>query len=623
VKQGVADVAIQFGLAGRQVAEFARQSETIAVIHKAFSVTAGSLGILRTALNPVLTGFRDLTQVGLSFLPGIAKSLAAVGVRFGEWLQKIVASGKAAEWISNALATLKQLGGILSNVGGILKSVFSAASASGSGFLGVIGQAVRQLNLFLKTAQGQTALKSIFTGLATIGSSLAPVIGALVIGLGTLAKPVGQLAQLIGPILTTAITALAPALASLAPGLKALFDGLGQAVTLIAPALKPLGVAIGQIGVAIGPILPVVADLVSQLVSGLAPILGGLFVALGPLVLALVQLAGAFTPLIPPLAQIIVQLVSGLVPALTPLIGILAQIAGVVGQFLVSALGMLASAIVPLLPQLSQMAQTVGNQLLIVLVALSPALLQVLQALLPLLPQLLATIPPFVQLVVAITPLLVLLIRLSAVVLRTLLPPIVSAIGIFLSFGNAQTAAIRATSGLIGMITRLPGQIVGALKSAGSWLYNTGRNVVVGLWNGIASLGSWLSSRVWSWVKSVLPTAVKWALGIHSPSKVMAKLGRYAGMGLAVGIDASRTGVSRAATRLAGAAIPAIGNNGLTVTASAAGGGSAGFNPAGFADAVAAGIQRAGIAVHMDSQPVGQIISRQQGRLTDQRRRTG
>jgi hypothetical protein len=506
IKTGAAAVATEFGAAGRQVAEFARQAKSIELVKAAFGQTQLSVSILRTALTPLLAGFRALGTEGLSFLPRIATAVASIASRFGEWLQKIVASGQATKWIDNFFDTLSQLGGVLKNVGGIMSSVFSAASAAGSGFLGVIGQSLAQLNAFLKTAAGKGALQSIFQGLAAIGQSLGPVIAALVAGLGVLAKPLGMLAQLVGPILTTAIQALAPALAALAPGLKAIFVGLGGAVKAIAPVLAPLGNALAQIGVAIGPILPVVGQLIGQLGVKLAPILGQLFIALGPLALALVRLLGAFAPLIPPLALIIVQLVQGLVPALTPIIGIIGQIAGVIGQFFVTGLQMLLAAVLPLLPQLSQMAQTLGTQLLTVLVALSPALLQVLQALLPLLPSLISMTPVFVQLVVAATPLIVLLIKLAAVILRTLLPPIVAITGWFLKFNAAAwIAGISSVAKVVGAVRKLPGAISGVFKGAGNWLWNAGRAIINGLVNGIKSAVGWLKDNL-SWVTSLIPS---------------------------------------------------------------------------------------------------------------------
>jgi phage-related protein len=646
IRTGAAAVAAQFGAAGRQVAEFARQSKSIELVKAAFGQTQLSVSILRTALDPLLKGFRALATEGLSFLPRIATAVSSIATRFGEWLQKIVASGQATKWIDNFFKTLAQLGGVLKSVGGIMSSIFSAASASGSGFLGVIGQALAQLNAFLKTAAGKSALTSIFQGLGAIGASLAPVIGALVTGLGTLAKPLGQLAQLIGPILTTAITALAPALAAIAPGLKALFGGLGQAIELVAPALLPLGKAIGQIGVAIGPILPVVGTLVGQLVSGLAPILGQLFIALGPLVLALVQLAGSFTPLIAPLGQIILQLVQGLVPALIPIIGIMGQVAGTIGQFLVTAIQTLVTAIVPLLPQLTQMAQTIGVQLMTVLIQLAPALLELLVALVPLLPSLVNLLPPLIQLVVVLTPVLVLIIRLASAILSKLLPPLVSLIGLALSLYSAfSSGAVKGLGLVINAIAKVPSAVTGAFSKAGSWLYNAGKSIINGLINGIsAAVGKLRSllSKVTSWIPSWKgPMSVDLRLLQPSGAAIMTGLvggiraqvpmlrrtlagvtGQIVGFSGA-GLDATAAGVSRTATRLAGAAVPAVGNNGLAGATAGSAGGAAGLDVGGLADAVAAGIHRANIGVDMDGDRVGQVVSKRLGRATDQRRRTG
>ena len=354
LRQGVAQVASQFGQAGRQAAEFARQSATVAVLKQAFGSVALSIHALLPAMQPVLAGLRSLASVGLSFLPGLAAGASRAATAFGQWAQQIVASGKAAEWIRNALATLKQLGGIVSQVGGILKSVFSAASAAGSGFLGVIGQALSKLNAFLKTAAGQAALTSIFQALAAIGQTLGPVIVAIVTQLGALAKPIGDLAQMIGPILTVAINALGPALVAVTPGIAALFGGLSSIVTAIAPALPALGKAISGIGIALGvafsdpafqkgivdlvgafgtlliaaaPLLPIIANLAGTLLTALAPVIKPLATAVATFATALGGQLGkvitAIAPTLPPLAVALANLLIALIPLLPPLAAIL------------------------------------------------------------------------------------------------------------------------------------------------------------------------------------------------------------------------------------------------------------------------------------------------------------
>lgn len=83
---------------------------------------------------------------------------------------------------------------------------------------------------------------------------------------------------------------------------------------------------------------------------------------------------------------------------------------------------------------------------------------------------------------------------------------------------------------------RLPSMITGALAGAGNWLVNTGRNLLIGLWNGIAGAASWLYSNVRNFFAGLLPGWARDFLGIHSPSRVFAEMGKQIPAGLAVGI---------------------------------------------------------------------------------------
>jgi hypothetical protein len=104
----------------------------------------------------------------------------------------------------------------------------------------------------------------------------------------------------------------------------------------------------------------------------------------------------------------------------------------------------------------------------------------------------------------------------------------------------------------------LPSAVYGALSGAGRWLYGTGQNIVYGLYNGIVSLYSWLRSRVRAFINAAVPQAIQNALGIASPSKVTAQLGRFVAQGLAVGIESGTGMVESAATGMAAAAVPSI-----------------------------------------------------------------
>lgn len=195
-------------------------------------------------------------------------------------------------------------------------------------------------------------------------------------------------------------------------------------------------------------------------------------------------------------------------------------------------------------------------------------------------------------------------------------------------FVSMARGAVNATGAMLRYVAGVPGAIFRLFAGAGKWLVNAGKSILIGLWNGIASLGGWLARSLMNLVKRIIPGPVLRVLGIHSPSRVMARIGAYAGEGLAQGLLGTARLVERASTSLAMSAIPGspafAGATPGGVRASAgtarpvAGGG---LDPRALAAAMASALQ--GLGVEMDGQQVGQLVSRRLGRATEQRRRTG
>lgn len=489
LRQGVRGVAAEFGAAGAQVAKFLTQAKSVNALRAAFAATAGSLRAMTPALQPVLAGFRDIAVAAFPTLQQLAPVVAQVATRFGQWMQTMAASGRVTTLINNGLMVLRQIGTVALNIGGILKSVFSAASSAGSGFLGVMGQALASLNQFLKSAAGQQALQSLFAGLAAIGRALSPVIQALVRGLGMLAAPIGRLAQQLGPVLVTAINAVAPALTKLEPGIKAIITALGQGIKAIAPVLAPVGQAISQIAVALAPVLPLIAQLIVSLVQALLPVVRALIPVVSLLVGAIAQILPAITPILPPLGQLIAQLITALMPVLTPLIGLVVQV---------------ARAFLSLLPILLPLVGLVV-QLVIAFVPLLPPIIQLASLLISLLvPILQIAIKIFVQIVQILMTLLMPVIRLLVTVIKTAVTAISAAIHILGAvfhwlYDNVikpvWTGIRTAISGAWGFIKGIFNGIVSFLRAtlgaAFKWLYD---NVIKPAWHGIGTA----ISTVWN-----------------------------------------------------------------------------------------------------------------------------
>jgi len=123
-------------------------------------------------------------------------------------------------------------------------------------------------------------------------------------------------------------------------------------------------------------------------------------------------------------------------------------------------------------------------------------------------------------------------------------------------FDTALPTIIRAVTDGLGTVANLfmdlPGMVVDAIGS----LHQAGVDLVVGLWNGVNSMGDWLAARVRNFAKNSVKNVLDDVFLFGSPSKVMIQRGKWIGEGLGAGIIASTARVSAASGALAAAAMP-------------------------------------------------------------------
>lgn len=138
-----------------------------------------------------------------------------------------------------------------------------------------------------------------------------------------------------------------------------------------------------------------------------------------------------------------------------------------------------------------------------------------------------------------------------------------------------RSAAVSKFLAVVSWVRGLPGRIRSALGNLGSLLVGAGRSVVTGLWNGIRSMGGWLRSTLMGWAKSLIPGPIAKALGIGSPSRVMAQqVGRWIPAGVVSGIESGQGALDKTMSNLVDPA-------GVGPFPGAAGGAAAGGNGAG------------------------------------------
>jgi len=321
----------------------------------------------------------------------------------------------------------------------------------------------------------------------------------------------------------------------------------------------------GDVNDFIDSLLNTINIAVPQIVALLPKIVSGLGAVLSALVPAL---AKALPTLVPALITAVQALLNALIAALPSIVQVLVTALPI----LINAFVQLFLAILKALPQIIQIiAQALPTIIDAIVTGLtSPESLQaIIMGAVQLLLALVQAIPIIIPALVGAIPTII------KNILATLTNPTFIAQMI-----NAGVQLLKATiSGIVSMtgaVISAAWQIIKSIASvlSPSSLFNIGKDVVKGLWNGIQDMGGWLKDKIIGFVKDKIPGPIKSALGIHSPSRVAAALGREVPRGLAQGIDKEGDLVAKAANDMANQAI--VGMTSPTIDPAIAFGGGAG-----------------------------------------------
>lgn len=355
-----------------------------------------------------------------------------------------------------------------------------------------------------------------FTTIATTLSSAIDNISGVIIDFITTIDS-SSIATSFGDILPV-IGALAGALAGLAshlPFIGSLFQGLTGPVGLVVGVMAgmiansaSLRTALGHVFQTIGQLVAQVAPLVSQLLPSISILLAALGDALAPIIIVIGQLAQALIPI--------------LLPAIQTIIGALADVTPVIAAVIAS---------------LGELAAWIAGQLMPIIEALLPVVQTILAGITGIVSGALEVIKGVVTTVMAV-------IKGDWAGAWNGIKSIVT--GAWQIISSAVSSGISA---VVQLVTTLPGKILGVLGNLGSLLYDSGRSLLQGLWNGISSAVGWVKDKIsgaLSSIRNLFP---------FSP----AKEGPFSGKGwvlysgLSIG-EAMADGISRSTPRAVRAA---------------------------------------------------------------------
>ena len=360
-------------------------------------------------------------------------------------------------------------------------------------------------------------------------------------GLGELVKKAAEslpgIAQAAGAILTTLVSTLAESIPLVLPELVkvavqvvgSIIDTLTENAPLIVKAIVD---GVRDIAVGITEILPDLLELGLVIVAELAKGIGEALPVLVPAVISMVsQITQTLIDSIPLLIEGALALMLGFVDAIVAAVpAIVEAIVKAVPQVLQAGITLLM-ALVDAIPEVVVKLVAALPQIVTgVVEGLMKALPQIVEAGVQLFVALVQKLPDIIQQIVKIIPDIITAIIES---LTKSLPLIIQAgIQLFVALVKAApTIIIEIVKAIPAIISAI---VNGFLQGIGQMI-QAGRDLIGGVWQGIADSANWLWEQVKGFFGNLI-AKIKNLLGIHSPSDVMAELvGKPMGLGIAEG----------------------------------------------------------------------------------------
>lgn len=516
-------------------------------------------------------------EFGSAISSKVANTLQQFGINLGQ------AGSSIGSFISSGL---ERLGGAFGKVGGVMSIAASVLTKVGLAFFGITGPLGLVISLVVSflTAWARTGelnadgitqvfdnLTSTIQGAADAINQYLPIfvqkgteiLVKLIEGIANaIPGVVSVISQVIESLVQTISTVLPTILAAGVQILTALINGIAQALpTIIQAAIQIIMALFNGLIQALPTIISAAIQIIQALIQGLVEALPAIIEAALQIITGLVQgLIQALPMILEAALQIIMGLVNALIENIGPILEagiqiLMALIQGLIQmipELIVAAIEIITTLLTSILSNLPQLLEAGVKLLLALIQGLIQMIPQLLAGALQIMMALLKAIVDYVpKLLQAGVQLLQALIQGIASLLGSLVSTIASMMGQVVSkiasfLGQMLSGGANLIRNLISGIGSMIGSVVGKIGSMGSsmisritgfagQMVSAGVNLVRGFIDGIGSMVSSAVNAAANMASSAL-NAVKGFLGIHSPSRVMEKMGVYTGQGFVNGI---------------------------------------------------------------------------------------
>lgn len=546
VHRGIATITASMGRFGEKVIDVAREGRSLSFMRSLSVGIARGLDGASKGVKPLLRGIRDIAGVGVGQFGRAGDALGRLMTRFGEWLSAVSRGGQATGWINNAVTTLKTMGRIGRNVALTLGQIFKNADAGASGGLLVtIEQLTARMLEWSQSAEGQQQIATFFQLLNDTASSLATILPLLVGPLGMVVSLIQALPapaqesvsqflawSIVIAVIVSRLAPLARGLVLVGKAAGAVGSGIGRGFGALAGQLRNADSGTRRAASRIGSAFGTAARGAQTAAAAAGRAAVSFMTAAGRMALAMSRAA-------------LSVLLSGLKMAGAAALAAARVVAGwaLMGlQALLNAAKVAAAWVIAMGPVGWIVAAAIAAVALIIANWDKVKKFFV------------ETLPKFLK---RGFDFIVGLIKKAAKF--GFLGPVGLIISHWDKIKKFFTETLPKAIGdgfnrVVGWLTGLPSRVVNAVGDMAKLLVNAGKNILIGLWNGLVSMSSWLARSIGNLVKKIVPGPVLRVLGIASPSKLFAGYGENLAQGLAQGMTGNTGIVSDAAATLAGAA---------------------------------------------------------------------
>lgn len=310
--------------------------------------------LFSSGLTALLSIFLDLADAGMKPFTDLMNGMTGGIARFSQSVRDANDSGALTQMMYDGMAMAGRLWKVVLSLGSAIGGLVSTAKLAGADFIGIMQSFAAGLDNLFNDASVQESLASAFGGVSDlikgITGNMEPfkqVIVALGPAISEIGNYLGQVFAKALPYIGDMFTALAPAIGAVVTTMGPfveVVDALGPGLVRAAEAMAPVAIALsGYVGKAVADISPIIGsfvnliadnipaafevlrpvfDMLSSLISTLAPKFNSLVTAMGPFIAKVLEVGNSVTSTLAPiLGSVLTGAFGFLIDAVTKVVG--------------------------------------------------------------------------------------------------------------------------------------------------------------------------------------------------------------------------------------------------------------------------------------------------------------